>query len=41
MGMLYADYEDPFDDTFDQRDEEKSGIVRTGKLFGGLFQDIK
>ena len=38
--MLYADYDDPFDDTVD-KDEVKHEIVRTGRLFGGLIKDVK
>ena len=36
---LQEDVEDAIDD--DRRNRESSGLVRTGKLFGGLINDIK
>uniref|UniRef100_F1KU85 Anion exchange protein n=1 Tax=Ascaris suum TaxID=6253 RepID=F1KU85_ASCSU len=42
VGMLYACYDDPFDE--EPVEEEKvthSDIVRTGRLFGGLCEDIR
>ena len=36
---LQEDVEDAIDD--DRRNREASGLVRTGKLFGGLINDIK
>uniref|UniRef100_A0A915B149 Anion exchange protein n=1 Tax=Parascaris univalens TaxID=6257 RepID=A0A915B149_PARUN len=42
VGMLYACYDDPFDEG--PVEEEKvthSDIVRTGRLFGGLCEDIR
>ncbi|ETN71764.1 anion exchange protein, partial [Necator americanus] len=38
VGMLYATYRDNEDDESRGREE---GIVRTGKLFGGLCQDLR
>jgi sodium bicarbonate transporter 10 len=36
---LQEDEEDVIDD--DRRNREASGLVRTGRLFGGLINDIK
>ncbi|VDM40141.1 unnamed protein product [Toxocara canis] len=43
VGMLYACYDDPFDEEPPVEEEKvsHSDIVRTGRLFGGLFEDIK
>ncbi|KAH7698045.1 anion exchange protein, partial [Aphelenchoides avenae] len=47
-GMLYADYDgDPFADEFDEKQlkavasEHAPSIVRTGRCFGGLVEDVK
>lgn len=40
--MLYATYEDPFDDEpILEHKEGHSDIVRTGRCFGGLYDDVK
>lgn len=42
LGMFYADYDDPFDaDDEDKEEVEEASIVRTGRCFGGLIDDIK
>lgn len=40
--MFYAFYEDPFDDEVDPlTTAAEAEIVRTGRCFGGLIDDIK
>ncbi|KAM3728456.1 Electrogenic sodium bicarbonate cotransporter [Dirofilaria immitis] len=43
VGMLYASYDDPFDEesVLDGKKEIHNDIVRSGHLFGGLCNDIK
>uniref|UniRef100_A0A1I7X7I3 Band_3_cyto domain-containing protein n=1 Tax=Heterorhabditis bacteriophora TaxID=37862 RepID=A0A1I7X7I3_HETBA len=41
VGMLYATYDNVFDDDTRDAREHGTAIVRTGRLFGGLIQDIK
>ncbi|KAE9551138.1 hypothetical protein FO519_005647 [Halicephalobus sp. NKZ332] len=42
LGMLYADYDDPFDQDDEEKEEHEAvEIVRTGRCFGGLIDDIK
>ena len=41
LGMLYADYDDPFDAEEEEKEENEAAIVRTGRCFGGLIDDIK
>lgn len=41
VGMLYASYDDPFDEEpVEEVKEFHSDIVRTGRLFGGLIEDV-
>uniref|UniRef100_A0A7E4VER9 Anion exchange protein n=1 Tax=Panagrellus redivivus TaxID=6233 RepID=A0A7E4VER9_PANRE len=40
IGMLYANYDDPFDDNLDEKHHEIN-IVRSGRICGGLVDDIK
>lgn len=41
--MLYASYDDPFDEesVLDGKKDAHNDIVRSGRLFGGLCNDIK
>ncbi|VDK65269.1 unnamed protein product [Onchocerca ochengi] len=43
VGMLYASYDDPFDEesVLDGKKDAHNDIVRSGRLFGGLCNDIK
>uniref|UniRef100_A0A915Q5V1 Anion exchange protein n=1 Tax=Setaria digitata TaxID=48799 RepID=A0A915Q5V1_9BILA len=43
VGMLYASYDDPFDEdpVLDSKKDTHNDIVRSGRLFGGLCNDIK
>ncbi|VDN00724.1 unnamed protein product [Thelazia callipaeda] len=43
VGMLYASYDDPFDEEpeLEHKKEMHNDIVRTGRCFGGLCDDIK
>ncbi|KAL3989974.1 anion exchange family protein [Acanthocheilonema viteae] len=43
VGMLYASYDDPFDGEpiLDGKKDIHTDIVRSGRLFGGLCNDIK
>ncbi|VDP16731.1 unnamed protein product [Onchocerca flexuosa] len=43
VGMFYASYDDPFDEEsiLDGKKDTHNDIVRSGRLFGGLCNDIK